>query len=439
MNSLRARLLVFLLALAAAVALAVGFVTYRTVLHETDQLFDYHLRQMALSLRDQGAIAADERAALGDEPFDYVVQIWSDDGGMVYASHAAPGLPVHAVLGFTDLAIDGARWRVFSATARDRVIQVAQPLAIRRELAAAAALRSVTPLLAAAPLVAVALWWLVGLSLAPLAGVARAVQARDAESMHALPATGLPPEIAPLVDALNALLARLRTAFEAQRAFVADAAHELRSPLTALKLQVDLLRRAPDAAARDEATAQLAAGVERAHHLVEQLLTLARAEPGAAEAAFAPVELAEAVRQATADAVPLASARGVALEFDARYAGAIDGDAGALRVLARNLIDNAVRYAGAGARVAVAVLRDERAIVLCVDDSGPGIPAAERERVFDRFYRRDPGAETGSGLGLSIARAIAERHGARLALADSPLGGLRVEVRFPPGSAPAPR
>lgn len=430
MRSLRARLLVFLLGLAAVAAGAVGVVTYGTVLRETDALFDYHLRQMALSLRDQGTIAADERAALGEEPFDYVVQIWSDNGDIVYASHATPGLPAHAVLGFTDHTIGGARWRVFSTAARNRVIQVAQPLAIRRRLAAGAAMRSVAPLLVVAPLVALALWWLVGLSLAPLNGVARAVQARDAESLHPLPEADLPGEIAPLVRALNALLARLRVSFDAQRAFVADAAHELRSPLTALKLQIDLLRRAPDAAAREQAMSALAAGADRARHLVEQLLTLARAEPGGAETTVAPADLAETARQAAADVVPLAASREVALELDAPRAVPLLGDAGALRILARNLIDNAVRYCGARARVIVTVLDEAGAAILRVDDSGPGIPSEERERVFDRFYRRDPGGESGSGLGLSIVRAIAERHGARIALTDSLLGGLRVEVRF---------
>ncbi len=439
MNSLRARLLLFLLTLAVVVAAALGGATYRAVLRETDDLFDYQLRQMALSLRDQGYVAADAHSAGEAEAFDYVVQIWADDGTVVYASHMAPSspaatlpvLPARAILGFSDIDLSGARWRMFSAAARGRVIQIAQPLEIRRDRAAAAALRSVAPWLLAAPLVALSVWWLIGMSLAPLQAVTVATRERGADSLAALPSSGLPSEVAPLVAALNALLERLRVSFDAQRAFVADAAHELRSPLTALKLQIDLLRRAADDATRAQATNELGRGVERAQRLVEQLLALARAEPGGAETAFAAIDLAETARLAAADSVPMAAARGAQIELDAPQPVTVLGDAPALRVLIRNLIDNAVRYSGARARVAIHVAHDRGSPLLRIDDSGPGIAPAERARVFDRFYRREGQDEAGSGLGLAIVRAIAKRHNADLELAESPLGGLRVDIRLP--------
>ncbi len=430
MTSLRTRLLAFLLMLATAAAIVVATITYRTVLHETDQLFDYQLQQMALSLRDHGLIIDEDRVALPDAAFDYVVQVWSGDGSVTYESRPLPGLPRQAVLGYADVNIDGAPWRVFSATARNRVIQVAQPMSVRQRLAAAAAWRSVVPLLISAPLVAFAVGWLVRYSLSPLHHLVTAVRARDAESLSPLAVAGLPAEIAPLVAALNSLLARLAASFDAQRAFVADAAHELRSPLTALKLQLDLLRRAPDAATRGQAIEQLGSGMERMRHLVEQLMALARAEPGGADAAFADTDLAECARQAAADAVVLAQSRAVELELDAPQPVTVRGDANALRMAARNLIDNAVRYAGERAQVIVRVRADGGAAVLQVDDSGPGIPAEERARVFDRFYRRDSGETTGSGLGLAIVQAIAARHNAQVRLDDAPLGGLRAEVRF---------
>jgi len=430
MNSLRGRLLLFLLSLAALVAAVVAAASYRNVLAETDQIFDYQLRQMALSLRDQGAIAESDRAALEDPSFDYVVQVWTADGAITYSSHRRPALPRAVVLGFTEATIDGRPWRVFSVASRSRVIQVAQPLAVRHRLAAAAAWRSVAPLLVAAPLVALAVWWLVGLSLAPLRDLVAAVRARDAESLEPLPLAGLPSELAPLGASLNALLARLGTSFDVQRSFVADAAHELRSPLTALKLQLDLARRASDEATRARAFEDLAAGTERMRRLIEQLLVLARAEPGGAEAAFAAIDLVEVVRLATADTVPLAAAHGVAIEFEAAAPQTVVGDAAALRILIRNLADNAVRHAGSGGRVLLRVDGDAGAAIVTVDDSGPGIPATERARVFDRFYRRDGGDATGSGLGLAIVRAIAERHRAEVELADSPLGGLRAELKL---------
>jgi len=430
-SSLRGRLLLFLLSLAAVAAAAVAVISYRSVLAETDQIFDYQLRQMALSLRDQGAIAEEERAALEDQSFDYVVQVWTGDGTITYSSHKVPGLPQSAVLGFASVDIGGRRWRVFSTTARGRVIQVAQPLSVRQQLAAEAAWRSVTPLLIAAPLVALAVWWLVSLSLAPLRNLVAAVRSRDAESLMPLQVVGLPSEIAPLVAALNALLARLNASFEAQRSFVADAAHELRSPLTALKLQVEMVQRAADEPSRAEALQELASGTQRMRHLVEQLLALARAEPGGAGAEFSDSDLAEAARQASADSVALASSRFVDLELESAAPVEVRADAAALRIMARNLIDNAVRYAGTKGRVRVQVFAEGLQAIFRVDDSGPGIPAAERTRVFDRFYRRETGETTGSGLGLAIVKAIADRHGAQVVLGDSPLGGLRAEVRLP--------
>jgi len=436
MNSLRARLLAFLLALAVVVAGAMGLATYHTVLGETDRLFDYHLQQMALSMRDLGAVQFDGSAQAPAEAYDFEVRILAEDGSVAYATRSAPRAAVRAATGFADISVDGRQWRIFSLATGRRVIQVAQPLATRRELAAEAAVRSLVPLLAAVPLAALAVWWLVGVSLTPLRNVAGAVRRRDAESLDPVPAAGLPTEVAPLVAALNALLARLRMAFDSQRAFVADAAHELRSPLTALKLQVELLRRAPDDAARAQASIELAAGVERARHLLEQLLTLARAEPGGAEMTLDEVDLAEATRQAAADCVPLAAEGGTEIELDAPQPVAVRGDAAALRILARNLIDNAVRYAGRGGRVQIRVSRLQGdGTLLQVDDSGSGIAPAELGRVFDRFYRRSPDASSGSGLGLAIVRAIADRHRATVTLADAPLGGLRVQVVFAP-SAP---
>ncbi len=431
MRSLRLRLFAFIAALAALTALAVAAATYASVRAEADELFDYQLRQMALSLRDQGRIAADERAALANPEFDYVVQIWSVDGVQLYTSQpraTAPLLP-NAVLGFSTVAIQGAPWRVFGVATPLRIVQVAQPLAVRQRLAALAAARSVLPVLVAAPLVALALWWLVGVSLAPLNRVAEAARRREATAPDALPLDGLPAEVEPLVVAFNGLLARLGTAFEAQRAFVADAAHELRTPLTALKLQLGLVADAPDEAARAAAISKLRSGIERAARLVEQLLALARAEPSA-PVALAPVDLAEIARQALADAQPLALQRDATLELRAGAPCLISGDVLALRSVVRNLLDNALRHGGEMPQVTLTVARDGADAVLQVDDRGPGIPEAERERVFDRFHRREGTSAEGSGLGLAIVRAVARQHGATLRLLDAPQGGLRAELRL---------
>jgi two-component system OmpR family sensor kinase/two-component system sensor histidine kinase QseC len=430
-NSIRLRLLALLLGMLAVAALAMAGVTYRNVLAQTEALFDYQLRQMALSLRDQGEIAPDQASALADKDLDFVVQIWSADGRAIYASRAHDQLPASAFLGLADVTVGQKAWRTFSVATGRRVIQVAQPRQIRQRLAADAALHSIQPLLVVTPALALLMWWLAALSLRPLQQVAQAVRERDTQSLAPLPGEGLPDELAPLVRALNGLLQRLGQTLDVQRAFVADAAHELRSPLTALKLQLDLLHRAPDAAARDAATRALGDGITRAAWLVEQLLALARNEPGAPGLPFAAVDLAEIARRALADTVPQALARDSELELQADTPVPLQGDAASLLMLVRNLADNAVRHAPPGSPVQVRVGNSPQGAVLVVDDGGAGIPPAERERVFDRFYRRNPAATDGSGLGLAIVRTVATRHGATVTLGDAPLGGLRVTVQFP--------
>lgn len=436
LNSMRARLLLSLLALLAAAALVMGASSYRSVLAETETLFDYQLRQMALALRDQGEIAPNQARALSDEQLDFVVQIWTADGRSIYASRSHANLPARALLGLAEIDVAGQRWRTYSVATPGRVIQVAQPVQIRQKLAAAAALRSVQPLLWLAPLLALLGWWLSALTVAPLRAVAAEVRQRDAQAMDALPSSGLPDEVAPLVGALNALLQRLGDSLNQQRAFVADAAHELRSPLTALKLQAQLLQRAPNEAERAAAMAALTSGIERAARLVEQLLALARAEPGGPALTLQTLDLAELVRSVTADSVGLALARGTELSLHAEMPVLVpvpvlvQGEPAALAMLVRNLLDNALRHGKAGGHVELSVSATDGRAMLTVDDDGPGIPPAERERVFDRFYRRNPGAETGSGLGLAIARKLAEQHGAKLDLSDSPLGGLRARLTF---------
>jgi len=430
-TSIRSRLLFALLAFVAAASLLAGVLTYRRVLAETSALFDYQLRQMALSLRSQVPLAPRLELPPQQGDSDFVVEIWDLLGTRVYVSR--PGLPVirRPLLGYSDLTLQGQPWRVYGLQTLDGVIQIAQPLAVRAELARAAALRVMLPLLILLPLLALAVAWTVGGSLAPLRRIVAEVQRRDAGSLAPLTTTELPEEVAPLIEQLNRLLARLDVAFGAQRAFVADAAHELRSPLTAVRLQLQLLDRAPDETARRTARAELGAAVERAIHLVEQLLALARSEPQDVQPALQPVELEAVAADAIRDTHTLALERQVELQLNAEPDTVVRGDPEALRTLARNLIDNAVRYTPAGGQVQVSSRRDGAGAMLQVSDSGPGIPPAERARAFDRFYRRANSPAGGCGLGLAIVKAIAERHGARARLDEAPGGGLQATVTFP--------
>ncbi|RLJ67669.1 ATP-binding protein [Sulfurisoma sediminicola] len=439
MSSIRRQLIVALLAAVALTLLLATIGTYRVARQEVDALFDYHLRQLALSLRDQAFSSAHNPLDSSDldNDFDFVIQVWTRDGTRLYFSHPHASLPDRAQLGFATIATAEGRWRIFAVALRDQIVQVSQPLAARERLAAAAAARTLLPSLVLLPLLAAILWWLVGRSLAPLDRIALSVRRRSPAALDPLSTARVPEETRPLVDALNDLLVRLKSALEAQRAFVADAAHELRTPLTALQLQAQLAERAATPAEREAALTELRHGLQRATHVVQQLLTLARQDPDAApDRPPGPVRLAELAAQVAADHATLAEHRGIDLgvgEADAMIA--VSGDFSALRTLVANLVDNAVRYTPSGGRVDLAVGSDGGAPWLEVADSGPGIPAEDRERVFDRFFRRQDTSEPGSGLGLAIVQTIAARHGARIVLGEAALGGLAARVVFP--AAPA--
>jgi two-component system OmpR family sensor kinase len=431
LTSIRGRLLVWLLAgLALAIGVA-GVGIYLRAQAEVDALLDYQLEQTAQSLRNQSLLSVAIGAEAIESPgAEMVVQIWDRASGLTYVSDRARQLPLVNRRGFSDLTVDGVRWRIYAQAFGPRIVQVAQPEAVRLRLSARAALGNVAPFLLLLPVAALVVWFGVGRGLAPLTDVAAQVRARTPRTLSPLPEQRLPDELRPLAHALNDLLLRLEAALDAQRQFVADAAHELRTPLTAVRLQTQLLDRAESEADKGEALDALREGLKRASHLTEQLLVMARLDPDAA-VPRADVDLAALARDAVAELEPLAHDRGVDLGVD--LAGArLSGEPDNLRALVRNLVDNAVRYTPAGGRVDVSVRAEAGAAVLAVEDTGPGIPPAERERVFDRFYRASGAPAGGSGLGLAIVRRVADRHGASVALDDGAGGsGLRVTVRFP--------
>lgn len=434
-HSLRARLLGLLLLAIVLTATAQALVVYREARAEADAIFDYHMEQMAQALRTGVAIPAlpleEEIAEAGG--FDFVVQVWSLDGSPVFQS-APPGqLPQRAVLGFSEMRVGGAPFRVYSLQTRFQVIQVAQDLAPRRGMARALALRTVAPIVWMAPLLMLLAWWVVSVSLRPVDRVRTQVAQRQADDLGGVDEKGLPEEVAPLVRELNLLFSRVRAAFEAQQHFVADAAHELRSPLAALRLQVQGLQRARDEATRALALERLLAGIDRATRLVEQLLLLARQQASVSAGRLEQaVDLCPLARVCVAEAQALAQPKQIDLGLVQAEPAQVLGQADALHILLRNLIDNAVRYSPQGGRVDVSVTLAAGQAVLSVEDSGPGIAVADQARVLDRFYRVQGAAAGGSGLGLAIVNAIAQAHHAELQLGPSQrLGGFRVQLVFP--------
>jgi signal transduction histidine kinase len=338
--------------------MAAAAIVYAVALNEIDELFDYQIRQLALAFAAQsighdGAVAALPEGTEHEE-FDFAVQISDKNGESLYRSPNYPALLTRATLGLSDVRDASGEWRVYVTRWGGRTIEVAQPLGVRREMAFASALRTLLPLLLTIPLLVAAVWLTVGRALQPLRGVVAAVERRGASALEPLDETGLPVEIGPLVAALNRLLRRLEQSIAAQRAFVGDAAHELRTPLAALRLQAQVLMRTGDEGERRTSGEEFVASVDRATHLVEQLLDLARSEPDAVAHKYEPVRLEELARDTVAQLAGAALAKGV----DLGVAGADNqivarGDARSLRIMLRNLVDNAVRYTPAGGRVDV--------------------------------------------------------------------------------------
>jgi len=442
MNSLRSRLLVGLLGAVLLVGVAGGVVIYRNSLAEANAFFDYHLRETALLLRDQAYGLAVQPGLPQEVPqYDFVVQVWTLSGERVYASQPSAGLPASTTLGLSTVDTRAGRWRVFGVLARGHVIQVGQPLEMREQRAARLALSTLAPFGLLMPALGLLIWWIVGRSLSPLADLTNSVRERNPRALEPLSTDGLPEEVRPLVDALNELLGRLASALAHERSFIADAAHELRSPLTALSLQLQALSAADGEVERGDAVRRLETGVERATRLVEQLLTLARHERQR-EGEPRAVALEGVVQDVVKDLMPVADLKRIDLGVVGSERAVVRGDPDALHVMVRNIVDNAIRYTPIGGRVDVAVgLQPGPAgpqAVIAVSDSGPGIPDAERERVFDRFYRVPGTSSPGSGIGLAIVKAIADQHGARIELGSADEGrGLRVKVIFPaPAAAP---
>lgn len=442
MTSIRRTLLLWLLLGLAAVAVLATVATYFDTKREIGEIFDLQLKQLAYSTRVDDLLRGRQPSVSGPGAdrnsgvAEIVTQIWDRDGVLVYYSRPGTGLPVPATEGYSDVMQAGHEWRVYTHVEGRHALQVAHALDETREIAAQSALRTLLPLAALIPFLGVLIWYAVGRGLRPLETMSRAVAKRQPDALAPLAEGGLPEELRPLAGSLNALLARLSDALNAQRRFTADAAHELRTPLAALKLQVELVERAPDAITRTAALAELEAGVDRASHLVEQLLAMARLEPEALARNFGPCDLVALATDGIVARATLAADKRIDLGLARAVAVRVRGDAASLAMLLANLLDNALRYTPAGGRIDVALDNDAGHAVLSVADTGPGIPLGERGRVFDRFHRGADVAQgcnpIGSGLGLSIVKRIVDAHGAAITLDTGGDGqGLLVRVRFP--------
>jgi two-component system OmpR family sensor kinase len=433
MKTIRRQLLIGVLWATLACVAGAGAMLYRSLLAETNELADLQLRQLAAALPNEFA-PEPGLPAMHDPEEEFILQAWDEHGALLHAI-GAPGLsqlPRYPAHGYADVMLDDERWRIYGVTRQGRYVQVGQPTAARDRLAAHMALRAGAPLLALAAIFAVMILVVVGRALRPLNRLAQSVVGQSPTALRPLDAGRMPPELRPVVLALNALMGKFEEALAAQRTFVADAAHELRSPLTALKLQLQLVERAGSDEARGQALAKLHERLDRGSHLVQQLLSLARHESALTPVQLQPVDLGELLQSAVADHSALADSRDIDLGVEAPASIVVHADRDGLRVLLNNLVDNALRYTQRGGRVDLrSSLVDGRA-ALRVRDNGPGVAPEHHERLFDRFFRPDGNEVWGCGLGLSIVRSIADHHRAEIRLDAADHGtGLSVTVLFP--------
>lgn len=424
-------------------ALILVFAAYALTLHEIDEVLDDGLRQTALLLADRdlaGALPArpaEHLATSADTESKLVAIARRPDGALLFTSEPDMELHFAVVAGHSLQTARDAPWHVFAVVQADRVVQVAQPVAVRRELAAESASQLLFPLLGLVAMIGAMLVFALRRGLRSLGATTDALATRSAASLAPLEIGPVPVELRPMVGTLNDLLVRLAAAFEAQRHFVADAAHELRSPVTALQLQVQLLERSHDSLQRRLATQELSAGIGRMRRLIEQLLDLshAAADDSAADRfTCSAVRLSDVARGAVARWSVLAERRGIDLGADGQTAATIEANGWQIETLLDNLVENALRYTPEGGVVDVIATEIDGVPALRVIDNGPGIDPAERSRVFDRFYRTAEAVavtESGSGLGLAIVKTIADKHGAVVSLhAGRGDAGLEARVVF---------
>ena len=427
----------------------VAMTTYVVTLDEMNEVFDNDLRNVATGVATYHRGNAPHVQAHApvlierrDDPDDTEIATfaWDAAGRLIYSSDRRVPITFERKEGLSHPRLGGEDWIVYTAVHDNGIVQAAQRRASRREMAGESAAKILPFLVAMALIVAGLLIYGLRRGLRPLDAAARDIAGRSARSLAAIDTSAVPAELLPLVRAINSLMAKLDQSVRAQRDFLGDAAHELRTPIAALRLQLTLLERSVDELERAAATSALKLGVVRAQRLIEQLLAVARTDPAGPLDPLSPVDLDELVRAVLEPFASKAETARIDLGAELHGPCTVWGDAGQLVMLLDNLIENALRHTPEGGVIDVGTVAEDGCPTLFVRDSGPGIPAMDRERVFGRFFRGDvggggPGRENvGSGLGLVIVKAIAERHRASVRLLDRVPGpGLEVRVRFPLG------
>jgi two-component system OmpR family sensor kinase len=429
-KSIQTQLIAWLFLSIVLAGTAAGVASYFSSLKAANNLFDYLLQQAALSLPAH----PEANMPTQNEPFateHIVVQVWNPEDELIYTSNTDWTLPRYKQQGFHTVEAFDTQWRIYTENRRSNFIQLAQPLDSRNGLARNLAVQALIPFAVLIPVMLLLVIVSIQRGLLPLRGIAQALYKRTPNDLQPLQLASMPRELMIISRALNNLLARLDKALNAQRAFVADAAHELRSPLTALKLQLQLAERTTQEPQRTQAISKLHERLNRAIALVEQMLTLARQEASVELDAYTPINLRDLILAVVQQLQPQAEVKQIHFNTDLIANAGIKGHRANLEILLRNLLDNALKHTPAQGTVHIGLQTISDKIQLDIIDNGSGIAEQERERVFARFYRGVDEQVPGTGLGLAIVKNIAEQHQASIELLDNPQGtGVWVKLIF---------
>jgi two-component system OmpR family sensor kinase len=438
-NSLQAQLSFWLSVSIVFAAIGGGFFSFRGVLDEANEFQDDQLRQIAGLMQQQqphtGLLITQMIEPSADPESQIIVQVISARENSIALLDERVPLPASLSEDIHTIRGHRYRWRIFvrRLPSGERLI-VGQRTDVRDEIANSSAWRTVYPFMLLIPVLLLAIVVVVQYMLRPVKRLSDELDARDETDLSPLQDQQVPAEIRPFTTSINALLQRVQHSMDTQKRFVADAAHELRSPLTALSLQADNIRKTALPAAAQERMHDMQRGLQRMRSLLEQLLVMARSQDRIVQAVTStPME--QVFKQVLEDLMPTAEARQIDIEVDSEADAVFTGQLFDALMVIKNLIDNAIRYTPAGGQVILRARQQEGALLIVVEDSGPGIADNEMERVFDPFYRILGSGESGSGLGLAIVKAIAERNHAQIVLCnryaeDGRLLGLNASVRF---------
>ena len=456
-GSIKRRLLLTLIGLISLTWLTLFFLVHRDATHELEEIYDASLAQNARILFgllqreiSEGEVELIRHIELDNRlqhPYELHIAFWARIGKTVIKSKDAPEFLTELPDGFSTYRVDNRQWRVFTLqdSENDLLIHTAQKLQAREELVAYLIRDTLSVMLLVLPLLAVLLWWGIRRSLEPLGRLMDEAGSMTPRTLHPFDISNTPDEIVPLVSALNQLLDRLEQAMENERRFTADAAHELRTPLAGLKIQLQVALRAEQPEQKQKAMRMALEGIDRITHLVNQLLTLARADrEDASSLNFQSVDLARIAEEVIDSLQPSAERRSIhlALTRDGRQSR-VQGDATMLRIALRNLLENAIHYTHSPGQAGIEISSQGERVRVLVRDSGEGIPAESVKRMFQRFRRGEQQVGSGSGLGLSIVSRVAEIHQAEVLVDSTAADGFAIGLDLPlqltdqPSSEPA--